>query len=777
MKFTIATGNSRKDMIWRNKEITWEEFLEKVRNTYRTSETQQEYRKLSKKKQDEIKDVGGFVGGRLKDGRRKKGYVDERTMLTLDMDYAKTDIWDYITMFFDFTCCIYSTHKYKPDKPRLRLVIPMTRPVSADEYSAVARKVADDIGIEQFDDTTYEPTRLMYWPSTSADGEYLFKEQEGALLDPNQVLSRYENWKDSSQWPVSSRQKELVRRNISKQADPLEKNGIVGTFCRTYCIQDAIEKFLPEVYKPSELPNRYDYLPADSTAGVVVYDDKFAYSHHATDLACGKLCNAFDIVRLHRLGDKDEDAAEGTPTTKLPSYLAMQEIAVNDLRVKKKLVSERVEAAKEDFTEENWEEQLTCKKDGTLQATIENIRLIMTHDEKLKERVGYNEFTHRNELLGDLTWRNIDEGRVWNDDDDAALRHYLEHVYGISQTSKTFDAFSIVTAQNRFNPITQYLDSLEWDGVKRLDRILCDYLGAEDTSYTRAVTRKTLCAAVARAYNPGCKFDNMLLLVGAQGLGKSYFVKQLGKDWFSDSLTTVLGKEAYEQLQGVWILEMGELAAAKKVEIEAIKHFISKQEDIFREAYGRRTAAYPRRCIFIGTTNDVECLRDRTGNRRFWPVNCYKAHKDLFEDLPIDQIWAEAVVRYRAGEELYLKGELAEKAMQIQLEHTEESDKTGQILEYIEALLPNDWDKMDLSERRLFLSNDFTGAKGTVKRTRVCASEVWCECLGGDLKTLSNMQAREIKGILDNVPGWKRYEGKLRFGKMYGVQKCYVRID
>jgi len=323
--------------------------------------------------------------------------------------------------------------------------------------------------------------------------------------------------------------------------------------------------------------------------------------------------------------------------------------------------------------------------------------------------------------------------------------------------------------------VKEYLNSLVWDGVKRLDTLLVDFFNAEDSEYTRAVTRKAFTAAVARIFTPGCKFDFMLLLVGKQGLGKSYFLKMMGGKWFSDSLTTVVGKEAYEQLQGVWLIEVGELSAAKKADIDALKHFISKQEDIFREAYGRRTGIYPRQCIFVGTTNDFEPLRDKTGGRRFWPVNVGKGTQSLWEGIHVDQIWAEAVESFKAGEKLFLPPELEKLAMRIQSEYTEESDKAGMVYEYMDTLLPENWEDMDLSSRRLFLSGDFTAGEGTAKRTKVCTMEVWCECFGGDPKQLSNGQAREIRGILDNAEGWKRYPSKFTF-QIYGRQRAYFRI-
>ena len=188
MKLYISTGNSRMEKKWNGQEMEFSVFLERLSHTVRTSETMEQYRKLSKAKQDSIKDVGGFVLGMLKGGRRKKANVLFRSGLTLDMDYATEDIAEQIEQFFDFRCLIYSTHKHTPEKPRLRLIIPLSRTVSPDEYAAVARKVAEDIGMELFDDTAYEPSRLMYWPSTSADGEFFFRDIPGKFLNPDSVL-------------------------------------------------------------------------------------------------------------------------------------------------------------------------------------------------------------------------------------------------------------------------------------------------------------------------------------------------------------------------------------------------------------------------------------------------------------------------------------------------------------------------------------------------------------------------------------------------------------
>lgn len=317
---TIATAGSRKSVSWKNQDVTWGQLAKRLSIEQRTAESQDEYNVMRKAQKDEIKDVGGFVGGALRNGRRKAESIIHRSLVTLDIDSVPQgeDPWEVVTLVIGCAAILYSTHSHSPKAPRLRLVIPLSRKVTPDEYAALSRRIAGDIGIDMCDDTTYEAHRLMYWPSTSIDAEYRFEIQDGPWLDVDEQLARYKDWHDVSEWPVSSRKTEIMRRLAKKQGDPLEKPGVVGAFNRVYSIEDAIDQFLPEVYEPSATENRYDYIPADSSAGLVVYDEgKFAYSHHATDPICGKLCSAFDLVRLHLFGDQDDAASPGTPVNRL----------------------------------------------------------------------------------------------------------------------------------------------------------------------------------------------------------------------------------------------------------------------------------------------------------------------------------------------------------------------------------------------------------------------------------------------------------------------------
>jgi predicted P-loop ATPase len=775
----IAVGNSRMDKKWKNNDISWEDFCTRVSSTIRTTETVEEYRKLKKGQQDESKDVGGFVGGHLKEGRRRNGNVLCRSMLTLDMDYATTDIWDGIIMLHDFKCCVYSTHKHTPEAPRLRLVIPLYREVSEDEYPALGRMVAKEIGINLFDDTTYEACRLMYWPSTPANGEFIFENKDGDLLDPNAYLSKYADWRDISTWPVSSRQSEVMRKSISQQADPLTKAGVVGTFCRAYSIEDAFEKFLPEVYEPSAMNGRYDYIPADSSAGVVVYDGKFAYSHHATDPACGRLLNAFDLVRLHKFRDLDDKASEDTTISKLPSYKAMAELAIQDELVKALFAEERRQQAEKEFTDEDWQNHLDLDKTGTVKNTLHNLIIILENEESLKSIV-FNQLSDGMQIKGDVPWAH--PSKFWRDADDAQLISYIDRKYGTFSARNYDIAVAKVTDDRSYHPIREFIDALpEWDGVKRVDTLLVDYLSATDTPYVRAVTRKTLCSAITRVLNPGCKFDSILVLNGPQGVGKSTLIAKLGGEWFSDSLSLsdTKDKTAAEKLQGYWILEIGELAGLKKAEVETLRSFLSRQNDIYRASFGKRATPHMRQCVFFGTTNaEKGYLRDTTGNRRFWPVKTPGGGElrswQLTEN-EVLQIWAEVLVHVKAGEKLYLDSHIEEQAKGEQREAMESDEREGLVRDYLETLLPENWAKLDLYQRRSFLNGNEFGEnqlEGTVKRTSVSNMEIWCECFGNERSKLKRLDSSEISTIMAKIGGWTGLVKKDRIS-LYGMQWLY----
>lgn len=346
----IAYGKSCNAKVWKNSTIDWSDLCTKLQTTVRTSETVAEYQKMSKPDKKKAKDRGGFVGGFLQDGRRGKENVKSRSMLTLDNDNAEPGFIERFGSECEYAAVLYTTHGHTSENPRVRIIVPLAEDISPDAFVAAARYFAARWGINQFDECSFKVNQLMYWPSTPVDGEYICKVVEGQFLDAMKFLEEIPDWWDCSKWPVSVREKKVRANEGKKVEDPLNKGGVIGAFCRTYSIQGVIAKFLSDVYAVSEKEGRYDYVPGEGTAGVVVYDDKFAYSHHATDPAGGKLLNAFDLVRIHRFCNLDEKS----------SFLKMKELAEADELVKEILEKEKLEQAKKDFETVNssWEEPL-----------------------------------------------------------------------------------------------------------------------------------------------------------------------------------------------------------------------------------------------------------------------------------------------------------------------------------------------------------------------------------------------------------------------------------
>lgn len=770
----IAYGNSRMEKRWKNNEISWDDFCRRVSTTQTTTETVEEYRKMTKPQQDAVKDVGGFVGGHLRGGRRKTGTVLCRSMLTLDMDHGTPDILDELSMFNSHELCVYSTHKHTPEAPRLRLIFPLKRDVSEEEYPALARKVAQEIGMDLFDDTTYQPHRLMYWPSTSRNGEYVYQVMGGDILDPDDYLGLYDDWRDVSTWPVSSRESEAVKKAAKQQADPLTKTGAVGAFCRTYPIREAIEKFLPDVYAPSAMEGRYDYIPADSSAGVIIIDEKFAYSFHATDPACGQLLNAFDAVRVHKFPDDDPKK----------SYNAMAEFAAADEKVKLRIFEEKRQAAAEDFDEADpdaWKKQLQYeKKSMELKNNLHNLMLILENDENLKGIV-FNQLADGMEIRGKVPWPH--PAKFWRDADDAQLICYVDAAYGTFSARNYDIAVTKAVDDRSYHPIREFFETLPaWDGMERADTLLIDYLGAEDTPYVRAVTRKELCAAYCRVYHPGIKFDSMIVLNGDQGIGKSTLIAKLGGEWYSDSLnlSDMNDKTAAEKLQGYWIMEIGELAGMRKADLDKVKAFISRQDDKYRASFGRRVTPHPRQCVFFGTTNSQNgYLRDITGNRRYWNVKVPGNGKYKPWDMDADtvkQVWAEVMVYAKAGEKLYLPPELEAYAKEEQRAAMERDDREGLVQEYLDMLLPDTWDSMDVYKRRDYVrdADDPMRPDGSVRRMEVSNMEIWCECFGKAKEDMKPSDSYSIAAIMERMDGWSR-TGKAKVLPIYGKQRIYRR--
>lgn len=786
----IATAHSRLAKTWKNKKYQWADLVERCMKTTRTGESVAEYMKMTREEQSNVKDIGGFVGGYLSGGTRKTANVMWRSVATLDLDYATPDVWDDFTLQFSFAAILYSTHKHTPEKPRYRLVFPFSRPVKPAEYEPICRKIAEALGIDLFDITTYQLPRLFYWPSTSRDGEYVFHVQDGPACDPDSILASYVDYRDASAWPVSSREGDIIAHEIRKAGDPTEKGGLIGAFCRTYTIEEAIDKFLPDVYEKTATEGRYTYKMGSVAGGLVCYEGKFAYSHHETDPASRQLCNAFDLVRIHLFGVFDE-GSRVTDITRLPSYLKMQDFAAADKDVRVLLTRERQAGVEGDFADidlqepqdTDWMQGLEYDRKGAIKPTAKNIICVLENDPRLSGHLFHDLFSGFDLVRGGLPWDA--KATTWGNRDDANLRTYLEGHYGLTGKDKIRDALTTVLTRHQFHPIRDYLNSLTWDGTPRLDRLIIDYIGADDNELTRTMTRKHFTAAVARVMNPGCKYDHCLILSGPEGIGKSTLFGVMGGDWFSDSLVTMEGKQGMEQARGCWIIELPELGSIKRSDVEQVKAYISKQQDKYRPAYGVVEEKYPRQCVFCGTTNERYFLKGDTGNRRFWVIDVNPDLRKVSDPREAiiqdrDQLWAEAVERWKSGEQLFLPQDLEMQARQRQAEYNDDNDDPlpNLLRDFLDTKLPPDWPTWDLARRRAFFKNpDPLDAEATQPREKFCVAEFICERMGRDIGDKEyKYLARRIGTLMAKMTDWERGPASRYAQKLYGVQKVYNKL-
>ncbi|MCM1577816.1 MAG: virulence-associated E family protein [Ruminococcus sp.] len=807
-KITIATVRSRFDVKCQISEMFVSELYQRLSVTQRGTETRSQYLKADKKTRDNLKDVGGFIGGSLKNGIRKAGYVEKRDLVCLDMDCIAAGQTEAVVnkiLSLGVSVGIYSTRKHCPEAPRLRAVFPLSNSVTADEYEPVARQIAFFIDSEMriFDRTTFDVCRIMYWPSTCSDGEYIFRYTDAPFADSAGLLALYGDglrWRDFTQWPRCPAE-DISHAPASKQEDPLAKKGIVGAFCRVYSISEAISAFLPEVYT-SAGADRYTYAGGSTTGGAIVYDNKFLYSHHATDPASGILCNAFDLIRIHMFGSEDDSAKAGTPAPKMPSFMKMTEFALTDPKVDMQLRTEKAAQVYEEFADAaegtsaeaaaehikaltSWTSMLKVDANGVYVKSSENALIALENDPLLKGRIYYNEFIGMPMGLAPLPFgKHLDAKEntpfFWEDADDAGLYIYLEKLIGLKNQKNLTIALQECRSLHRFHPVKEYLSHLAWDGVPRIETLFQDYLGARDTAYVRTVAKMTLTAAVTRIYAPGTKFDTAVVFVGNQGIGKSSFIAGLAKysEWYTDSLT-VLDKSAVENIQGVWLAELAELSALKRSDLETTKAFISRTQDKARLAYGHYATIMPRTCILWGTTNTYNFLKDSTGERRFLPIDVGEIpkRKSVFTDLPaeVDQIWAEALFYYREGKtRLTLPRDIERMAQEEQDAHFDRSANQGIIEQFLERQIPPDWDNYSTDERRLFLQDAVSERTDLVPRQKVCTMEIWCEALGGRQENYQRNKGLEINDIMSRIPDWHATKSPRRHGP-YGNQRGFER--
>lgn len=764
MKLSIITAPKRDSRHWKPGEITWDEVLAWCDNP-------------SKKKES-----GNYVFGTLRtttvrhpkedrdclEYHRRKTAIIDRSALTLDVDYPEPGFADKVELILPYMALMHTTFSSTPEKPRYRLIIPLDRSVAPDEYYVAAQTVMQLLGAEQFDKSTAQAERYMFKP---AGKDFWFSVVDGDPAPADDLLRDFDP--DLSTLPT---------KRVGNKRDPFAIEGTIGAFNRAYTeFADLIREYdLP--YEPAE-GNRWHLIGAAGAAGMgpVQGTEGLVFSHHTGDPAYGVTCSAFDLARLHLYGDMDEDSPPSTPVNRKPSHRAMLEKATEDVNVVRELVGgdfdTDMDATADSIQQSNW--WLGFRLDArTGQPTddIHNWDLISQNDPVFNS-LYYNELTMSIETSLDiLPWRRVTpDTRSFDNKDQNGLYLYIDRQYhirpGISYLEAIID--NTVLSRSR-NLVQEYLESLTWDGIPRVETCLP---GVRPTDYTRLVARKVFAAAAGRMLKPGIKWDHMLVLYGMEGLGKSHWVDRIAKG-YSASLGRIGDKDTLVTMQASWIMMSDEGHSMKKAEFDAQKEFITRTSDNFRMPYDRRAKAHPRHSVIWGSTNEEAFLRRQEGNRRFLIVKCEEqVDFEALTDEYIDQVWAEAVTLYRAGEPLWLGDEDSQMAREEREEFTEEDALTGVVASYLDTLVPTDWDTMTPEARVSWLQSSADGftAVGTEPITRVCSLQIWVEAMGRRKGDHSRTDLLEITSSLKNIPGWRSLPGSHRLPG-YGPQKVFERI-
>ncbi len=858
----------------RNQVMSWKQFCDMFQTPPRTNEKHRAYFKLPKTEQDKLKSSDGwYLGGPIKGSSRRKKAIQERDIITIDIDECSPELFDLIEsgvlQIANYEYVAHTTRKHTPKNPRVRLNFPMTKAVKRDHYDAVSRILAHQIdqSMDAVDDVSFRVAQMMFMPTCSKDQEYKTWVNKGRLLDPDELLEAWpSDWRDFNNLPFSeSRGKK--RPTADKAEDPWEKRGPIGAFCRAYPIPDAIAKFLPDVYTEGDSNSgkpRYTYLAGSTTNGVVVEDDgRFIYSHHGTDPCSDTLCNSFDMVRLHMFGDKDEGKdLEDKPVTEHPSYKEMFKFASEDRLVQKEMVEDEIdiEAMFDDIsdmdddeaeelhdsyedgedldaeirailgTETNdltdglpphpgsdipkkpkkgWTRELEVTPEGKIKTTVYNIATIIANDPRLHGSIARNVFSGRicsrrpikskMTLVPSIPVEDREDGLEWTDAHDASIRMILEAPsgqgqpgYGMKVSDRDVkDAIMLVAKRWEYHPIVDRLVRLSWDGTARAEGLFIDYLGCPDTPYHREIAKQFLTGCIARVFSPGHKFDFVPVLAGEQGVRKTTFVETLAFGKWAGELTADMDgdKDAVEQMLGKWVLELGELVSLRRSEIESQKGFISRREDRVRLAYDKRMSTFPRQCLFMGTTNEYEYLKD-TKNRRFWPIEVKVDSIDTDKlAAEVDQIWAEAMVLYKAKIARHdyrripfgLHGKaLIEAEMRQEGARVESAD--DQTFARIEHFLSK---PVEIGQIHGDEFDDLDAEDVKVVRCVTCAEQLIHEALRESPKTtqMQNSWSQTVGKVMKTMPGWVRYSeyGDNRSHQLvvgeYGRQRAYVRAE
>lgn len=793
----ILTGTSRLSKSWRNESYEWGAFvalLHEKADANVTSETEAEYERMSKEQRGKVKDVGGYVGGRSEeDGPRVKGSIVARSLVALDIDEPKQPVDELLAGLDGLSWVAHTTHSHTAAHPRWRVLIPLADEVPSEHFERVSRELGRRVGEENLDPSTHQAERLMYWPSCCRGASVEWREGSGETADPARLLS----CTSDEEWAQTFRD-EFRRNRVAQDGrgagDPRQKPGIIGAFCRAYTVPEAIARFIPSVYR-HDRGLVWTYTGGSSYGGMRVFDADglWCYSHHATDPAGGRALNAFDLVRIHLFG---RDELEGVPMNRQPGFVKMEALCRADERVAP-LIRETQPAADafDSLDDTEGGDELTDLKNRILSTdkgkpTPQNLYTILTEDPRLRGRILYNEFASDLYVADGMPWPWPEEGcHRLEDPDYDAMSLFLSANYGMhTGQERQVEAMTLVARRNTYNPLTDYLDGLEWDGVCRVETLLHDALGADDTPIIRRITRMHLAAAVARAYEPGCKYDHILTLHGKEGTGKSSFLEALGGEWYNNRGLDPKDKDTVIGLRGNWIIEVGEMMGYKTSEVEAWKSFLTTRTDKIRLPFARRDSVLKRQCVFFATTNEDEFLKGANGDRRFLPIECKGTSEEVADirqriEHERDQIWAEAVQYYRDGEQLYLSSEETEQVNEMLegVSLTAQDYNIGLVCEIVVRAKPWNWYELTPDERhRWWTDGQVQDEHGQdivndIRPRFICRREI-SEALYGsrDGQYTSGNIGQWLK-IISKTYGIVTPSGqtKQRFGARLGVQAAY----
>lgn len=747
----FATAPKRNSITWKQGKITWGKFLEYVVTPAGK------------------KEAGNYIFGEIEGERRNKSSVVSRCVITLDVDFPDSGFIDRVQNVFDgYAYALHSTFSSTKEKPRYRLVMPLSEKVGPAKYTELCYGVMALLGNTCFDPTTAQHERYMFLPATNGEG-YVVITREGKALEIDNAMLQGANTFGKT-----------PRESARKRKDPKTLKGVVGLFCKAY--QDWAE--LVRVF---ELPyeqvsaNRFHLNGAKSEAGMapIAENPGFVYSYHANDPAGGRAMNAFDLVRVHKFGHLDA-GKDGVPLNRLPSTKAMNELAANDERVKKLQSAEILKAFSEEINDEtdntSWVEGLSRNKFGPVENTIQNLDLITAHDPIFKGIV-LNVRGMTMELTpGSYPWRDVRKNDTQLDDYDfSSIMLHLERTYRLRISENQLrHVLRDLVQERKHDFVQEYLEGLEWDGTPRVEFALP---GVEDSPHTRLVARKVLVAAVARTFEPGIKWDNMLMIYGREGIGKSWWIEKMSRGWYN-SLDEIGNKDTLMKMGKSWIVTADEGHSLRAADFNKLKEFLTQRKDEYRAPFAATVSSYPRRSVIWGTTNDPAFLRRQDGNRRFLIVHAKnKVDFDALTDEYINQVWAEAVHLWRAGEKLHFTAEETELLNEARAPYVQEDPLTGLVQKYADTSVPAGWDDMTLDERLEWRANASTGfaPAGTETITSLSALQVWCEVMGRRIGEHSVRDMADIQRVLRTLPGWVMHPVP-RETAAYGRQQVFVRL-